>query len=66
MVGRITHDTRRIFEGAGEILLLDGEIAVEGKGKYFKLPLDEIADFDYDEQAWKVILSEDDPEAFEL
>ena len=64
--GRIVKETNRSFEGTGEILLADGTVAVEGRGKYIKLPIDKIADFDYDEQAWKVILSEDDPEAFEL
>ena len=66
VVGRITRDTRRIFEGTGEILLPDGEIAVEGSGKYIKLPLSEIADFDYDEQDWKTVPNEDDPKVIDL
>ena len=66
VVGRITRDTRRIFEGTGEILLPDGEIAVEGSGKYIKLPLDEIADFDYDEQEWKTIPDENDPQSIDI
>lgn len=61
VVGRITHENRRLFEGTGEILLPDGTVAVEGHGKYIKLPLDEIADFDYEEQEWKAVLEEDDP-----
>lgn len=59
-VGRITRDTRRLFEGSGEILLPDGQVAVEGTGKYLKMPLDDIADFDYQTQEWKVVLSEND------
>jgi acyl-coenzyme A thioesterase PaaI-like protein len=66
VIGRITRDTRRIFEGTGEILLPDGEIAVEGSGKYIKLPLNEIADFDYEEQDWKTVPDEDDPQVIEL
>ena len=66
VVGRITRDSRRIFEGSGEILLPDGEIAVEGFGKYIKLPLDQIADFDYEEQEWKAILEDGDPQEIEL
>ena len=66
VVGRITRDTRRLFEGSGEILLPNGEVAVEGFGKYIKLPLDEIADFDFDEQDWKPIANEDDPEFIEF
>jgi len=66
VVGRITRDTRRIFEGTGEILLTDGEIAVEGVGKYIRLPLDDIADFDFDEQEWKAVPDEDDPMTIKL
>jgi acyl-coenzyme A thioesterase PaaI-like protein len=66
VVGRINKDTRRIFEGTGEILLPDGTIAVEGSGKYLKLPLDDIADFDYEEQAWKISLGENDPVEIDL
>jgi len=66
VVGRITRDTRRIFEGTGEILLPDGEIAVEGVGKYIRLPLDDIADFDFDEQEWKAVPDEDDPMTIKL
>ena len=66
VVGRITNENRRLFEGTGEILLPDGQVAVEGRGKYIKLPLDEIADFDYDEQEWKATLDESDPEEIDL
>jgi len=66
VVGRITKQNRRLFEGTGEILLPDGEIAVEGIGKYIKLPLEEIADFDYEEQDWKAVLNEGDPQEIEL
>jgi len=65
VVGRVTKDTRLYFEGTGEILLKDGSAAVVGRGKYLKLPVEEIADFDVDEQEWKVVPSEDDPEAVE-
>ncbi|MEJ2413311.1 MAG: PaaI family thioesterase [Anaerolineales bacterium] len=65
-VGRITSQNRRFFEGTGEILLPNGEIAVEGYGKYIKLPLEEIADFDYEEQDWKAVPDENDPVEIEL
>jgi uncharacterized protein (TIGR00369 family) len=61
VVARITEETSRTFEGTGEILLPGGQKAVEGKGKYLKLPLDKIADFDFEEQDWKVIPSDRDP-----
>ena len=42
-VARVTRDTRRLFEGTGEIVLDDGTVAVEARGKYVKMGLDEIA-----------------------
>jgi acyl-coenzyme A thioesterase PaaI-like protein len=66
VVGRITGENRRIFEGSGEILLPDGQVAVKGQGKYIKLPLDEIADFDYDEQEWKTVPDENDPKSIDI
>jgi len=32
----------------------DGTVAVEGFGKYMKLPLDQIADFDAEREEWYV------------
>jgi uncharacterized protein (TIGR00369 family) len=40
--GRTTRNTSRAFEGTGEIVLEDGTVAVEAKGRYFKLPLSKI------------------------
>ncbi|MBW2472700.1 MAG: PaaI family thioesterase [Deltaproteobacteria bacterium] len=60
--GRITKDSRRFFEGTGELLLADGTVAVEGHGKYLKTPLEKIADFDVVAQAWGVVKLPDDPE----
>ena len=51
-VGRITRDTRRLFEGTGEILLDDGSVAVEASGKYLKMALGEITDDDFDRREW--------------
>lgn len=57
-VGRITRDTRRMFEGEGELLLPDGTVAVTAHGKYIKLPLEAIGTFDPEEQEWRVIPDE--------
>lgn len=54
-VGRIVKDRQFYFEGTGELLLPDGTTAVEAKGKYWKLPLDDIADFDTEIQEWRVV-----------
>ena len=66
VVGRITRDSKRFFEGTAEILLPDGTVAAEGKGKYMKLPLEKIADFVADEQDWSVVSLPDDPEYVEI
>lgn len=65
VVARITREGSRMFEGSGEILLQDGTPAVEGRGKYLKLPIEKIADFDKDAQEWRVTPLPDDPEEFE-
>lgn len=65
-IGRIEKDARRYFEGSGEILLSDGSVAAEGHGKYIKLPIEKIADFDVDEQEWRVVSSPDDPHEVEI
>ncbi len=51
-VGRITRDTRRLFEGTGEILLGDGTVAAEATGRYLKMSLGEITDDDFDQRDW--------------
>ncbi len=44
VIGRITKDSSRIFEGTGEIVLPDGTVAVEAKGRYMKMPVERIVD----------------------
>jgi len=60
VIGRITRDTSRIFEGTGEILLSNGEVAVTAQGKYIKLPIHKIADFGGEDE-WKVSCLDTDP-----
>lgn len=48
--GRITKDSGRMFEGTGEIRLDDGTVAVEATGRYLRLPIDKIAEGDFNEQ----------------
>jgi uncharacterized protein (TIGR00369 family) len=66
VAGRITRDTRRMFEGTGEILLADGQTAVEAHGKYLKLPLEEIAEQDFSSEDWRVVSDKGDPETVDL
>ena len=63
---RIVKESSRVFEGSGEILLPDGTVAVEGFGKYLKMPIEKIADFDTTEQEWRVVESPHDPVTVEL
>ena len=51
-LARITRDTRRLFEGSGEIVLDDGTVAVEARGRYIKMPLDAITDGEFDKRDW--------------
>ena len=64
--GRIDSETKRGFEGSGEIYTPDGEIAVSAQGKFLKLPLEDIADFDPEHQEWGIEVSSDDPVIVEL
>lgn len=66
VVGRITKDNRRIFEGTGEIILQNGEIAAEAEGRYLKMPLKKIADFDFDHEDWRVVPNLNDPTEIEI
>jgi len=66
VIGRITKESNRFFEGTGELILSNGEIAATAEGKYLKLPLDQIADFGREENEWRVIRSELDPESIEI
>lgn len=65
-ITKLTEENKRIFKGAGKIVLPDGKIAATAEGKYLKLPIEKIADFDREENEWKVIKSPDDPEVIEI
>ena len=53
-IGRITRDSSRLFEGTGEIVLADGSIAVEARGKYLKMPIEGIVDTEFSQTEWFV------------
>jgi acyl-coenzyme A thioesterase PaaI-like protein len=63
VVGRIVKDSSRFFEGTGEILLPDGTVAVEGRGRYLRMPLERISDSYAEREGWRVVASADDPAA---
>lgn len=66
VVARIGSDNRRFFDGSGELLLEDGSVAAQGRGRYLKQPLDQIADFDAVEQEWRIVPMPGDPEFVDL
>ena len=51
-VGRITGNNKKLFEGTGEILLENGDIAVTAYGKYMKMPLAKISDGLHSDDLW--------------
>jgi acyl-coenzyme A thioesterase PaaI-like protein len=65
VVGRITNDRGRLFEGEGKILLEDGTVAAEGSGKYLKVNLAQTG-FSVENEEWMVTEYPDDPEEIEL
>jgi acyl-coenzyme A thioesterase PaaI-like protein len=52
VVARITRDSRRLFEGTGEIRLADGSVAVAASGKYLRMPLEDITEAGLGETEW--------------
>lgn len=63
---RVTSENKRTFEGSGEIVLADGAVAVEGKGRYLKMSLANITDEDFEGEQWQIIDRDDDPIEIEL
>lgn len=52
VVGRIINDKGRIFEGTGELILPDGEVAVSASGRYMKRSVSQIVENDFIEDEW--------------
>jgi len=66
VITKLTEENKRMFKGEGKIVLSDGRTAAEARGIYLKLPIGKIADFDLEENEWKVIPSPDDPQYIEI
>ena len=66
VVGRVTSDGSRFFEGTGEIVLPNGEIAVSAEGKYMKMRIGNIADDQNLDDEWFFADSADDPTEVEI
>ncbi|MGM9536575.1 MAG: PaaI family thioesterase [Intestinibacter sp.] len=59
-VARVTRDTRKLFEGTGEIILPNGDIAVTASAKYVKMPVAQITDECNMTEEW-LDIPDDDP-----
>lgn len=66
VIGRITKDGSRMFEGTGEIILSTGEVAVTATGKYFKMPIDKIVGSTDEHMEWQVTLLGNEPEEVDI
>ena len=52
VVGRMTNDKGRIFEGTGELILPSGEVAVTASGRYMKRNVNQIVENNFIEDEW--------------
>ena len=52
VVGRITNDNGRIFEGTGELYLPDGTLAASAEGKYMRRSLHKFTDASFTDEDW--------------
>ncbi|MGL5755766.1 MAG: PaaI family thioesterase [Paraclostridium sp.] len=67
VVGRITKENRKLFEGTGEIILPNGDVAVTATGKYMKMPVEKITDDeDVLEKEWLEVEGDQEMEYIEL
>lgn len=66
VISRVVSETKRAFVGAGEILLSDGTVAIEAQGKYLKMDIDKIADFDHEGDEWNLVELPEDPTFIDL
>lgn len=66
VVGRITSEGTRSFEGTGEIILPDGDIAVTAEGKYLKVSMEKIVNEGEIDDDWFFKESSDDPSEIEI
>jgi uncharacterized protein (TIGR00369 family) len=66
VVGRVVKDGSRFFEGTGEIVLENGDVAVSAKGRYYKMPLDRITDTGMDGLNWTRVDLPEDPDSIDV
>ncbi|MDD3324504.1 MAG: PaaI family thioesterase [Sulfurospirillaceae bacterium] len=52
VIGRVTNDKGRLYEGTGELILPNGEVAVTAEGRYMKRDLSQIVESDFLGEEW--------------
>ena len=66
IVGRVTSEGIRSFEGSAEIILPNGDIAVSAEGKYLKVSIEKIANDPLVNDDWFFAESPDDPSEIDI
>jgi len=67
VVGRITGNRGKIYEGSGEVLLADGTLAVSATGRYLIQRIEEITENDnFAGEMWNVVSESTDPHSIPL
>lgn len=66
VTGRITRNTRLIFDGEGEIYSADGTLCATGRGRYVKQPLDVIGGLESHGDFWRCFPDENDPKEIDV
>ena len=66
IVGRVTSEGNRSFEGTAEIILPNGEIAVSAEGKYMKVNIERITNDLRANDDWFFVDNPDDPSEIEI
>ena len=67
IIGRVIHEGNRTFEGTGEILLPNGEVAVSAEGKYMKADINKIdTESRLSDDEWFLAYNTDDPTEIEI
>jgi len=64
-IARATNNSRKIFEGTGELFLPDGTVAATAWGKYMKMPIEKISGREFSDKEW-FLIDEKDPEELEI
>ncbi len=66
VIGRITVDHGRFFQGTGELILPDGTVAATAEGKYMKMSIKDISSDAFVDQEWGLLPDELMPTEIEI